>query len=109
MRPGGCRVRQEESSVNRRGWCKRSKFSMGRRILLDQTVGFFSSDVGGDVGGVEFGPHRLVPVSDWGGRYRLGHQPVGFDEQLLGSGIEPGSMYSQAYVSVNGVGGQARA
>jgi len=41
-------------------------------------------------------------MSDWGGRYRLGHRPVEFNEQLFGSGIGLGSMYSQAYVNVNG-------
>jgi len=40
------------------------------------------------------------------GRYRLGHRPVGLDEPLWQSGVGSGSMYSQAYVSADGVGGQ---
>jgi len=59
------------------------------------------------VGDVELALHQLVHVSDWGGRYRLGHRPVGFDEQPFGGGTEPGSMYSQAYISVIGVGGRS--
>ena len=43
-----------------------------------------------------------APTAQRGGRYRLGHRPVGFDERRGNGGIEPGSMYSQAYVSVDG-------
>jgi len=48
-----------------------------------------------------------TPTAQWDSRYRLGHWPVGFDGQPLGGGIESGSVYSQAYVSVDGVGDQS--
>jgi len=60
----------------------------GRRIPLDQTVGSL----------VGSGPRE--------GHYRLGHRPVGLDEPLWQSGVRSGSMYSQAYISADGVGGR---
>jgi len=45
-----------------------------------------------------------VGLTGQGGRYRLGHWPVGLDDPLWQRGVEFGSMYSQAYVSVDGVG-----
>ena len=44
------------------------------------------------------------------GRYRLGHWPVGLDAPLFWQGgVESGSMYSQAWVRVDGKVPKARA
>ena len=77
------------SSLNRRGWCKRSKFGEGL------------ADSPGSDRRFSCGLHGSLE-----GRYRLGHRPVGLDEPLWQSGVGSGSMYSQAYVSADGVGGQ---
>jgi len=39
----------------------------------------------------------------------MGHRPVGSDGQPCSGGIGPGSMYSQAYISVDGRVAEAQA
>ena len=51
--------------MNRQGWCKRSIFSCGGHLRLEETVGSAIREDGGD----------LVSRLPWD-RYRLGHQPV---------------------------------
>jgi len=51
--------------------------------------------------------HWLAHVSGWGGCYRLDHHPIEFHGLLHSNGLGPGSMYSQAYVSIDGIGGQS--
>jgi len=78
---------------------------MGRRILLDQTVGFSGSAAGNWLATLSLLRTSLCTCL-------TGEVAIDWVTGRSGStaqkgGIEPGSMYSQAYVSMDGVGGRS--